>query len=96
MRKKNEKNFIWLLYIESNIGGSILFDVVPCSSLKKARESLELGKNWILRSCFHYAIFTPEELKKKMVIEESKDRFYIKDPTDDYYEKISIVQKPIC
>ena len=33
MRKKNEKNFIWLLYIESNIGGSILSFFVPFAGI---------------------------------------------------------------
>ena len=94
MKEKNQVN-VWMVYLESNVDGEIWFDAIPCASLKKAREVLKKEKEFILKECKHYSGYTPEELKEEFEIEESKDRFYINDPSDDYYEDLKIVRKGI-
>ena len=92
---KIKRTFVWMVYVESNVDGEIWFDSIPCASLKKAREVLKKEKNFILKKSKHYSGYTAEELKEEFEIEETKNKFYINDPNDDYYEDLKIVRKGI-
>lgn len=88
-------NKIYLVQQESNVDGEITFNVIPCSSLEKAKEVLEKEKKWVKNEAYHFQNYTEEELEEEFEIEESETRWYINDPSDDYYEEITIVEKEI-
>lgn len=86
---------IWLVYLESNVDGEIYFDAIPCASLKIARKTLKKEKERVLKEFHHYKGYTKEELEEEFEIEETLNRFYINDPSDDYYEDYKIEKKEI-
>lgn len=93
MEKKGKP--IYLVMMESNVDGEILFDAIPCSTLKAARKVLKIEKNFILKEASHYKKYTEEELKEEFEVEEGKNRFFINDPNDNYYEDYYIVRRII-
>jgi CheY-like chemotaxis protein len=64
-------------------------------ALEKAKEVLEKEKEWIKNEAHHFKKYTEEELEEEFEIEESETRWYINDPSDDYYEDFTIVEKEI-
>ena len=86
---------IWLVYLESNVDGEIYFEAIPCASLKIARATLKESKKFALTKTKHFSGYTKEELEEEFEIEETLNRFYINDPSDDYYEDYKIVKKEI-
>ena len=94
MKEKKQIN-VWMVYLESNVDGEILFNAVPCASLKKAREILKNEKEWVLKESHHFSPYTPEEIAEEFEVEEGNDRFFINDPSDNYWEDYKIVRKRI-
>jgi hypothetical protein len=88
---------IYLVQQESNVDAEILFNVVPCSTLDKAKEVLEEEKNTILKESHHFSNLTNDDLNE-LEIKENEDGTYwfINDPYDDYYEEIKIIEKEIA
>lgn len=84
---------IFIVLQESNVDGEIIVNAVPCASLKLARKVLKEEKETILNESPHYMGRTKKQLKEDFEIEETKNRWYINDPCDDYYEDIKIVKK---
>ncbi len=85
---------IWLVQQESNVDGEIIVNSVPCGSLETARKVLQDEKNTILNESHHFSNLSDDDMSD-MVIEESDDRFFIDDPSDDYYEDITIIEKEL-
>lgn len=85
---------IWLVQQESNVDGEIIVNSVPCGSLETARKVLRDEKNTILNESHHFSNLTDDDMND-MIIEESDDRFFIDDPSDDYYEDIAIIEKEL-
>lgn len=86
---------VWLVYMESNVGGEIYFDAIPCASLKIARKTLRFEKDWLMNNTKHFGGYSDDELKEEFDVEEDKDRFYINDPSDDYYEEYKVVRRRV-
>lgn len=88
---------IYLMLQESNVDGEILINIVPCSTMEKAKEVLEEEKNTILNESYHFSGRTPEELKEDFYVDEEEDGtyWYINDESDDYYEELKIVEKEV-
>jgi hypothetical protein len=90
---KGEK--IYIVTQESMVDGEILFNVVPCSTLEKAKKVMEEEKETLLMESNHYNGYDPEELEETFEIEEGEERWFINDPFDDYYEEIKIIEEEI-
>ena len=65
------------------------------TSIDDNAKVLEKEKNWVKTEAFHFCDYTDEELQEEFTIEESETRWFINDPSDDYYEEINIVEKEI-
>ena len=61
---------IYLMLQESNVDGEILINIVPCSTMEKAKEVLEEEKNTILNESYHFSGKTQEELKEDFYVDE--------------------------
>ena len=85
----------YIVLQESNVDREIIINAVPCATLEAARKVLQDEKNTILQDSPHYDHYTPEELEEEFEIEEDDDRWYINDPSDDYYEDIKIIEQVI-
>ena len=92
---KESKLVIWLVYLESNVDGNIIFEAVPCENQAKAREVLKEQKELILKESRHFSGYTPEEFNEYFEVEESEDTFFITDPCDDYWEDYRVVEKEV-
>lgn len=84
-----------MVYLESNVDGEIMFEAVPCANLKTARKILQAEKDWLLKESNHFGHYQSEEFKESFIVEEDKDRFFVHDPSDDYWEDYKIVKKKI-
>ena len=84
---------IYLVQVEDNIDGEIYFDTIPCSTIEIARKSMEEQKEFIRKKSQHFNGFSDNG---EYEIEETEDKFYINDPSDDYYIYMWIVEKEIC
>ena len=87
-----EKPKVWLVKQLSNVDGQMLFNVVPCMSLEKARQVLQEQINTLMTEG-HYTDY--KEWPNDFTIEQTDDHYFINDNCDDYYEKITIEEKGI-
>lgn len=94
-KKEKKQLYVWMVYLESNVDGEIMFEAVPCASLKRARKVLQEEKDWLLKESNHFGHYQPEDFKETFIVEEDKDRFFVHDPSDDYWEDYKIVKKKI-
>ena len=85
---------VYMVIQESNVDGEILFNAVPCMSMEAAKAVLAQQKHTILHESHHFSNLTEDDMDE-MEIEEDEERFYINDPSDDYYEDIRIETKNI-
>lgn len=90
-----KSKYVWIVRLESNVDGELMFDAIPCSSLKAARKVLQEQKEYILKESHHYTGFSSEEFEECFNVEESKDRYFISDAYDDYWEDYDIIKKKI-
>jgi len=79
-------NVIW----ESQVDAEFLVQVYPCDNLKVAQAMMKRFKNEIL-SNGHFSQSNIDDF----VIEETDNRYFIIDNTDDYYEDIYIIEKKV-
>ena len=82
---------IWLVTQESNVGGEIMFNAVPCISEETAKKVMEQEKNTILSESIQYKKYDKDNFK----VEDDDVHFFIQDLYYDYYEYISIEEKEI-
>lgn len=94
IKEKKQLN-VWMVYLESNVDGEIMFEAVPCANLKTARKILQAEKDWLLKESNHFGHYQPEEFKESFIVQEDKDRFFVQDSSDDYWEDYKIVKKKI-
>jgi len=85
---------VYMVIQESNVDGEILFNAVPCMSMETAKAVLAQEKHTILHESYHFSNLTEDDMEE-MEVEEDEERFYINDPSDDYYEDIRIEVKNI-
>lgn len=88
---KNKK--VWVFTQESNVDGEIYFNVVVCKNKETAVETMKKEKEWIRNESHHFRGYDAEG--EDFEIEENDHRFYINDPSDDYYELLTIEKKEI-
>lgn len=96
---------IWLVTQESNVGGDILFNVVPCISKEVAKKVMQEEIETILDESLKY-----KDARRWMAGDddtldydecpfvwenENPDSWYLKIMYDDYYESINIEEKEI-
>lgn len=100
MAKKTleKKEYIYLVYLESNVDGEYIFTAVPCKTLKKAKEVLKKERDFILSESHHWSAWDSiEDMKEEgiEVVYDTPEHFYINDPSDSYYEDYKIEKKEI-
>lgn len=83
---------IYIVQQESNVDGEILFNVVPCATLEKAKEVMKEEINTLLNES-HFKCFHDRE--DDFILDKTETSFYIEDTCDDYYEDINIYEKLI-
>ena len=83
---------VWLVKQESNVDGQMLFNVVPCKSLEKAKQVMQEEIDTLLKES-HFKDY--EEWPGDFKIEQTDTSYFIQDTVDDYYEDIQIEEKEI-
>lgn len=81
---------IWIVNLESNVDGEVMFSAVPCASKEVARRVLKEQKEYILEESHHWS--DNDDYDERI---DTKDHFYINDPYDDYYEDYTIEEKEL-
>jgi hypothetical protein len=71
---------------ESNVDGNVISDVIPCVSMNVAKRVLRDKKNSLLHTYGHFKDCDVNEME----VEEGEQRYFIQDPSDDYYELLYI------
>ena len=92
-----DKKFIYIVKLERNVDGEYCFDAIPCNTLEKAREVLKNERDTILKEGCHWENWESLEEMENYGIEvtDEEEHFYINDPSDDYYEDYTIVEKEL-
>ena len=90
---EGKKNMIYLVVQESNIDGAIIYDIVPRTTLAKAREVVKEKRAFILKE--HIKFGGVDNWKEEFEYEDKPDEFFINTPTDDYYESIHIERREL-
>ena len=93
LKIEDEPEKVWVFTQESNVDGEIHFNVIVCKDRETAVQTMEKEKEWIRKESHHFRGYDPNS--DDFEIEESDDRFYINDPSDDYYEELQIEEKEI-
>ncbi len=71
---------------ESNVDGNVISDIIPCASMDVAKRVMRDKKNSLLHVFGHFKDCDVNEME----IEEGEERYFIQDPSDDYYELLYI------
>jgi hypothetical protein len=88
---------IYLVCLESNVDGDIIFHVTPCGTFEKAKEILKTERDFTLNESVHYSEYTLEELKNNEEFEfiDEECHFLVLDYNDDYWEDYYIEERQI-
>ena len=76
----------YVLVQESNVDGDIVSDIIPCVSMDVAKRVMREKKNYLLHVYGHFKDCDVNEME----VEEGEQRYFIQDPSDDYYELLYI------
>ena len=98
------KEKIWLVEQESNVDGEKIFDATPCRTYEKANQVMNEKIKEILQDPYYedaeqWLYEKDQDIKYEpesdFYWEIEKDRFYLQNTTDDYYEEVKILEKEL-
>lgn len=76
----------YIVVQESNVDGNVISDIIPCASMDVAKRVMRDKKNSLLHVFGHFKDCDVNEME----VEEGEERYFIQDPSDDYYELLYI------
>ena len=82
---------IWIVNLESNVDGEVMFEAIPCASKEAARRVLKEEKEYVLEESHHWSKYA-DDFDERI---DTEDHFYINDPFDSYYEDYTIEEKEV-
>ena len=57
---------------------------------KLLKKELEAEKTWVLTESHHFSGHSINDFNEMFEVEQTEHRYFINDPSDDYYEEIKI------
>lgn len=87
---EEEPKEVWIVTLESNLDGEIIFSVAPCETEEIAKRVFEEAKTRIMESPMYKGY---EESKDDYQVVDASHHYFIRTNSDDYYEDIAMYKK---